>query len=68
MVQPLLTGDFKCTKMWSLLVANVGSEHNYDFAAASPKENKQIIGITLFIATKKEYVQREYIYARKKKL
>lgn len=40
-VQLLLIGDFKCTKMWSLLVASVGSECNYDFAAASPKENKQ---------------------------
>lgn len=49
-----------------LVFANVGNEHNYDFPAASLKENKQTIRLTLFIATKKEYAQREYIYARKK--
>lgn len=51
-----------------LVFANAGSEHDYDFPAASPKENKQTVRITLFIATKKEYAQREHICARKKKL
>lgn len=38
-----------------LAFANVGSEHNYDFPAASPKGNKQTIRLPLFIATKKAY-------------
>lgn len=50
-----------------LVFANVGSEHNYDFPAASPKENKQTIRLTLFIATNRAYTHREYIYARRKK-
>lgn len=53
--------------LWSLLVASVGSKHNYDFAAASPKENKQARRLTYYIATRKEYARREYTYARKKK-
>lgn len=66
-VQPLLIGDLKCTMLFSLLVARVGSKHNYDFAAASPKENKQARRLTYYIATRKECALAYCTYARKKK-